>query len=267
MDEQNIIIEDDITEVIDASEETLDVATEETIETIEVVDIQMVEVGVDSAFPSLGNPNDMSVHNNLDGLDAPNAHPISAIKNLREELNRLDTAKTPQTLYSDRVNTANYFKWADNAAYDESGYFVSLASDSSTVKICDGISRIFGVSVPEAGFIGNQDADVPRDAHYGLIVTSGVVEVRCEYGVKAGDYVVSSVRGCAHKSNSNYGYEVIGIEDKTDGTYAVISLGVQADVANVLGEDLAYAQSKIDVNEKNIVSAINVANQAYQKFF
>ena len=263
-EEEILVVENEATETINAVEEALDSTVEENIVAVEVADIRTIEVGVDSAFPALGNSNDMSVHNNLSGLDAPNAHPISAIKNLREELNKLDTTKTPRTLYSDKLNVANYYEWQDNA-YDETGYFVSVASGTSQIKICDGTSDIFGVSVDSAGFIGNQSADIPRGNEYGLIVTTGIVDVRCESDVEIGDRVVSNSRGYARKSNSDYGYKVLAIENKTDGVYAVISLGVQADIINSLGVYLDNVKKQVDVNYNNIVSAINLANQAYQK--
>ena len=202
VEEEIIIAEDEAVETAEIVEETLSSTLEETVNTVEVTDIQMIEVGVDSAFPALGNTNDMSVHNNLHGLDAPNAHPISAIKNLREELNKLDTTKTPRTLYSDKLNVANYYEWQD-AAYDETGYFVSVVSGTSQIKICDGTSDIFGVSVDSAGFIGNQSADIPKGNEYSLIVTTGIVDVRCESDVEVGDRVVSNSRGYARKSNSD----------------------------------------------------------------
>lgn len=191
----------------------------------------------------------------------PNQHTIGAITGLREEL---DYIKSLKTVYSNGVNVANYYEWYGGNVSDNDGCFVSLVTGTSTIKICDG-SDILGVSVSGAGFVGGQDALVPRDNSYGLIVNSGLVDVRCESDVEVGDYVISSTRGYAKKSDSNYGYKVLAKEEKDGIKYAVILLGVQADVTNALGVDLGHIDSRLDAAETNIVSAINIANQAYNK--
>lgn len=203
---------------------------------------------------------DSRYHDSLLGIDSPNQHPIGAIAGLKEELDKIKALKT---VYSDKPNIANYYKWKD-ASYDECGYFVSLVSDTSTIEICNG-DDIFGVSVDAAGFVGRQDSAIPRDDSYGLISTSGLVDVRCELDVKVEDYVVSNAYGYATKSGSHYGYKVLARENKNGVEYAIIMLGVQADVTNALGIELDEISERIGVNEKNIVSAINVANQAYNK--
>lgn len=191
----------------------------------------------------------------------PNQHTIGAITGLRAEL---DDIKSLKTVYSNELLHANYYKWEGDNRHDEHGYFVSLVPGTSTIKICEG-SDILGVSVKTAGFIGGQDATVARDNSYGLIVTSGLVYVRCELEIKVGDYVVSNAQGYAKKSSSDYGYKVLATEDKDGVTYAVIALGVQADVTNALGVHLNEIKEQVDANYKNIISAVNVANQAYDK--
>ena len=167
-----------------------------------------------------------------------------------------------QTIYSDKKGIADYYEWAD-ASYDEVGYFVSWVPNTSTIKICDG-ADILGVSVDSAGFVGNQ-SDEPRTNKYGLIMTSGLAEVRCELDVEVGDHIVSNAYGYAKKTTCNYGYKVLAKEQKDGVDYVVILLGVQADAIHNLGENLDEAKEALDVHDKNIVSAINVANQAYQK--
>jgi hypothetical protein len=264
MTEENIIIKsNDDQKTINVDEPAFESALEESVETVEIADIQIVEVGVESAFASLGNPNDMAVHNNLHDRDAYDAHPISAITNLRTELNALNTVKTPQTLYSDKNNIANYYAWNDGA-YDEYGYFVSLVPHTTTIKICEG-SDIFGITVAGAGFIGNQNASVPRDNTYALVVTSGLVDVRCESTVEVGHYVISNANGVATKTNSCSGYKVIAIENKNGVNYASISLGVQACTVDLIDKNLQNLDDRIDDAETNIFAAINMANQAYSK--
>ncbi|MEE1084292.1 MAG: hypothetical protein UH850_11265 [Paludibacteraceae bacterium] len=139
-----------------------------------------------------------------------------------------------------------------------------MVPHTSTIKICDG-SDILGVSVEAAGFIGGQDATVKRDNSYGLIMTSGLVDVRCKLDVGVDNYVVSNDRGYAKKVESKYGYKVLAIKEKDGVRYAVIALGVQADVTNALGLELGEVKEQVDANYKNIISAVNVANQAYNK--
>lgn len=235
-----------------------EVPTEETVEVIAVETIEDIEIEIDEAIG--WSTGDGTVHSLLIGTDDYNQHPIKAITGLRAELDEIEKLKT---VYSDKTNVANYYKWKDTS-YDDYGYFVSLVPGESAIKVCDG-SDIFGVSVDTAGFIGGQNAGSPADNSYGLVVTSGLVDVRCETDVKVGDYVVSSARGIAKKTNTNYGYKVLAKENKHGVEYAVILLGIQADITNSLGEELDEIEERVGVNESNIVAAINVANQAYSK--
>lgn len=263
MAEEKIIIENEEEEIVNVDEEVVNSTIEESVDVVEIADIQIVEVGVDSAFASLGNPNDMSVHGNLHGITDPDQHPIAAITNLRAELNSLNTVKTPQTLYSDKIGIANYYVWNDGA-YDEVGYFVSFVPETSKIKLCDG-SDIFGVTVDDAGFIGGQNAIIPRDNTYALVATTGLVDVKCESDVCEGDYVISNEHGWAAKTTSNFGYKVVSVNEKHGVLYASIVLGVQACTTDEIGKNLQRLESRVGVNETNIISAINVANQAYNK--
>jgi hypothetical protein len=139
-----------------------------------------------------------------------------------------------------------------------------LVPGTSTIKICDG-SDILGVLVDSAGFVGGQNADIPRDDSYGLVVNSGLVDVRCELDVEVGDYVISNSRGYAEKSSSNFGYRVLHKEEKKGISYVVILLGVQADTTNAIGNEINVIDSRLDAAEINIVSASNTANEAYNK--
>lgn len=232
---------------------------ETTLDVLDVETVEEIEIEVDEAVGWV--PGDSSRHYSLYGRDEDNQHPISAITGLRTELDEINRLKT---VYSDGVNVANYYEWHDNKAYDEYGYFVSIVPDSSNIKICTG-PDIFGVTVSSAGFIGGQSVTAPKGSSYGLIVTSGVVDVRCELGINVGDCVVSNAYGYAKKADSNYGYKVLARANKNGVEYAVIALGAQADVTNELGIELAGIQDQVDANYKNIISAVNVANRAYNK--
>ena len=179
---------------------------------------------------------------------------------MAENLNDIESLKT---VYSDKFNVANYYAW-NSGAYDEYGYFVSIVPGTATIKICEG-PDIFGVTIADAGFIGNQSETVLRDNSYGLVATSGLVDVRCELDVEVGDYVVSNAYGVATKTDSGCGYKVIAIEDKYDIPYAAIALGVQACATDLMGKNLQHLDERLDVAETNIISAVNVANEAYNK--
>ena len=263
MDENIILTPEEVNEyVVDDSiiveNEEPPIDTEVVIESAEVEVDDEIEIEIEETIGWAGG--DSTRHYSLNGRDEPNQHPIGAITGLRAELNEIERIKT---VYADKVNVANYYEW-ENAAYDEYGYFVSLVPSTSKIKICNG-SDILGVSIEAAGFVGGQDANIPRGNNYGLIATSGLVDVRCELEVKVGDYVVSNTFGYAKKADSNYGYRVLALEVKNGVTYAVIALGVQADVTNALGVHLNEVKEQVDANYKNIISAINIANQAYDK--
>jgi len=239
------------------SETTTDIA-------IDVVASQTVKVEEPAPFTVAiqevaGVPSGTRIVVNHNASD-PNQHTIGAITGLREEL---DDIKALKTVYSDKHNIANYYEWKD-AAYDTYGYFVSLVPGTSEITICNG-TDIFGVSVEVAGFVGGQSELSPRAESYGLIATSGLVDVRCELDVEVGDCVISNTYGYAKKSDSDYGYRVLARENKNGVEYAVIMLGVQADVTHRIGVNLNEIDERVIANEKNIVSAINVANQAHNK--
>lgn len=236
-----------------------DVSVEETIYDIVVEPEEDIVIDISESMGWVSG--DDRYHDSLLGIDFPRQHPIEAITNLREELNEIERLKT---VHSDQFNIANYYEWAD-ASYDEYGYFVSLVPNTSRIKICNNESSILGVSVSNAGFVGGQNASIPRGNSYGLIATSGLVDVRCESGVNVGDCVISNAHGWATKTDSPYGYKVLATEEKEGVKYAVILLGVQADVTNAIGVHLSGIKDKVDANEKNIVSAVNVANAAYNQ--
>lgn len=265
MSEDKIIVKQ-ITEqynAVDIAEKKTAVDLQETVEVIEVADIETMIVETGEAFSALGDPNDMSVHKNLHGITDPDQHPIVAISGLKEALDSLNTKITPQTIYSDKFGVANYYAW-NYGAYHDFGYFVSLVQHTSTVQICDG-SDIFGVTIDSAGFIGGQDEDIPRDYSYALVATSGLVDVRCETDVTEGDYVVSNAYGIATKTDSNCGYKVVAIERKNGVDYAAISLGVQACTTDAIGQKVQHLDDRMKDAEINIAAAMNVANDAHLK--
>mgnify|MGYP003309608990 CR=1 FL=1 len=103
------------------------------------------------------------------------------------------------------------------------------------------------------------------DSHYGLVATSGVVAVRCESEVAPGDYVASNTKGVARKISFDCGYKVVSTYTADSTFYAVISLDITADHIVQLGADIVELDRRVTINESNILSAANVATQAYNK--
>lgn len=242
------------------NEDQKDTVIQETVQVVEVENIEMFTVDVDGAFTALGEPNEGLRHSLLHGREVIDQHPITAITGLRKELDDIEALKT---VYSDKIGFGNYYKWSEGA-FDGHGYFVSFVPHSSTVKICDG-NDIFGVTVGEAGFIGNQNETVKRDNSYALVVTSGVADVRCKLDVSEGDYVVSNADGVATKTDSGYGYKVISIEEKNGVNYALISLGVQASTTDAMGHQIKILDKRMGEAETNITATMQVANEAHKE--
>lgn len=233
----------------------------EASDIIEEVSPEVVEVDIFEAFqaPTAG---DEFNHALLTNREIHDAHPITAITGLREEL---DSIEALQTIYSDKKGNADYYEWADGHALGENGvgYFVSLNEDARTISICAG-DDIFGVVVDNAAFVGGQD-DITRDEHYGLVVTSGAVHVRCELDVAEGDYVVSNAYGMATTASSGRGYKVVALHDIKGVPHATINLNISADQIDLMGAELQDLDSRMDAAETNIVSAVNVANEAHKR--
>lgn len=251
----DIIIEDDIEiEDLDANLEI-----EETVEIVEVEPIEEIDIEMDESIGWVGGDN--TRHYSLYGRDEADQHPITAITGLREELNDIEAL---DVVYSDERNQANYYLWQDENILQENrvGYFVSACSDINEIEICTSDNDIFGVTVDGAGFIGAQ-SDVARDIKYGLVVTTGIVHVRCESSVNVGDYVISNDYGCA-KKNKN-GYKVVGRHQIDGVEYAEITLTTPINRICKLSDEVEDVSQRMDDAETNIVAAINVANAAYNK--
>lgn len=258
MDENNEVLE--YSDVYMTEEEN-DVNVIETVEIIDVSDVPTYTVDSDVAFPAIGETNEYLNHNLLNGKELPDQHPITAITGLRNELDNIEAL---QTVYSDKKQLADYYEWADGnvSGEDRVGYFVCVCNSLDTIEICSG-EDMFGVTVDVAAFVGGQD-DVARDYKYGLVVHSGIVDVRCELDVYVGNYVISNEYGIAKKSNSNYGCKVIAIKDLHGVPYSTIMLGVSDSQVFNLGNDVTSLDKRMSNAETNITAAINVANKAQQ---
>ena len=259
--EQNIEVKpvEVIENEVAVEDEEYNVSVEEAVGTIEAETPEELIIEMDESIGWVGG--DSERHYSLLGRDDPNQHTIKAITGLREEL---DDIEKLQTVFSDKYNHANYYKWHEAIPDSASGLFVSFHPSTNHIKVCDVTDEIFGVTVESAAFVGGQD-NVVRGAEYGLVVCSGVVSVKCELDVRAGDNVVSNGYGCAQKAKSGYGHKVIGIKNINGVLYAVISLGISVNQVNDLMIEFDVFGTRLGKVETDMVAAINVAQQAYNK--
>ena len=260
MEKQEIIyVEEELVD-IEITEGEPSTTISEEVKTIDVEAPQEAGVDVGEGFGDITSGNGEHSHPLLYGRDLSDQHPISAITGLKEKLQSIESLKT---VCSDKQGFANYYKWHKDA-YDEYGYFVSLVPGTTTIKICEG-TDIFGVTIDAAGFVGGQDEIIPRDNKYALVATTGLVNVRCELGVEVGSYIVPNRSGVAEPTDSECGYKVVATPKINGEVYATISLGVQACTTDLMGQKIQRLDDRLGEDEKNIVAAMQVANEAFQK--
>lgn len=251
-------------------EESQDVVAQEVVQNVEVEDIETFVVEVNETFITMDAPNDALNHALLNNRELPNQHPIIAIEGLREKLDQIESL---QTVYSDKKQQADYYMWRQDTEHplpaNPYGLFVSILKDTDKIQICDGTSDVFGVTVAEAAFIGNQEyvqADggtkTGRDGNYCLVVNSGLAAVRRMPSVVVGDYVTPNSRGEAQKSDGNCGYLVTAVSDD-NGLYAIISLNTPSTLTKNIADDVRDLSGRMSTAEYNITSVTNVANSAY----
>ena len=229
----------------------------------------VVEISVEEAIGWAGGDN--TIHDNLAGRDEPDQHPITSITGLRTELDQIEAL---QTVYSDKKQQADYYMWLQDNTHElpanPYGVFVSIYPDTDKIQICDGSSDVFGVTVANAAFIGNQEyakahgaTKTGRDGTYCLVSNYGIVGVRRETTVVVGDYVVPNIRGEAKKSDGNYGYLVTALSEVDGVQYAMISLGAPSTLAKIMSDSVQDLSERMSAAEYNITSVTNVANAAY----
>lgn len=251
------------------------VDTEEVIETIEVESVDEIEIEAEEAIGWVGGHS--TRHNNLSGREEPKQHPIQAIEDLRE---KLDNIEALDVVYSYDKNQADYYLWEDGNVLQEDriGYFVSIYPDTDKIEICK-TGDILGVTVDSVGFIGgcnyidgkraedsknNTKIRQDMDSRYGLVVTSGIVKVRCETSVEVGNYVVPNNYGMARKIDNDCGYKVIDV-DNNDIKYATIILNISANKIHNLSNAINEVDQEVKSTINNVTAAMNLANEAYNK--
>lgn len=257
----NLNEEENNYEPIDIIENTDEIIFSETVQVVEIDEPELFTVDTDSAFPALGDQNDLRNHAKLNNRELPEQHPITAITGLREELDGIHALKTVE---SDKRGYANYYIWKDEQLPpDRVGYFVSIHTNDHKISIIrDSETEVFGVTVDSAGFVGWQE-NKPRGGECALVATTGVVKVKCEKKVVAGNYIMpSGGNGYATSTGRKYGYYVISIDMINDERYAVISLDSTMNQIYKLSEDIDDIEKKLVSVESKAHSAINAAQVA-----
>lgn len=208
-------------------------------------------------------------HSLLDGRELPNQHPISAISNLKEEL---DEIKSLKRVYSSENGFGEFRKWDDeNPKWeDRSGYFVKLIGGTENVAICTNQDDVYGVSVIHSGFVGGQDiSDKSDDPLYALVGITGALRVRTDGTATTGDYIVPNELGVATKSKNNCGYKVISTGSYASYEYLTIAVTPQNDKINKIYGTLMDAEGsfgnivvrldKVESKVDNATDRINIA--------
>lgn len=208
-------------------------------------------------------------HSLLDGRELPNQHPISAISNLKEEL---DEIKSLKRVYSSENGFGEFRKWDDeNPKWeDRSGYFVKLVGGTENVAICTNQDDVYGVSVIHSGFVGGQDiSDKSDDPLYALVGITGALRVRTDGTATTGDYIVPNELGVATKSKNNCGYKVISTGSYASYEYLTIAVTPQNDKINKIYGTLMDAEGsfgnivvrlgEVESRVDNATDRINIA--------
>lgn len=256
--ETSQIIEDEVNVVGGESPEIV-AGSELPQDTVYVAEEDVINIEIDEGFIVSGLSPEFN-HSLLDNRDQPDQHTIDSITGLRDELNDI---RALGSVYSNKINHAEYFLWNDQNIDKEmrDGLFVTLCEDVNQIEICRG-SNVFGVTVNNAAMVGNQ-SDVARDYTYGLVVRSGLVSVRCESDVNVGDYVMPNTSGVAKRVDDVCGCAVVALSNIKGVAHAIISLSDSMESAHVLSNSVEQLNERVADAETNIVSAINVANEAH----
>lgn len=284
-------------------EPTVDVAVLVDDQDIEVQDVHIVDIEMSEAFPFMTNgalnehmhdkdvlmdggvatdKNDEYVllqdlleisagsgtvsHPDLHGREFSNQHPISAIENLQKNLDDLGAT---ERVYSSSNGLGEFRQWKDGnpSGEDRSGYFVAIVPGTDEIEICDATHDVYGISVHNSGFIGNQDdlyykgkdllnnnANNPSYAVVGIV---GAMRVRTDGTARNGDYVVPNAYGEATLSENDYGYKVLSQGSYPSYNYVTIAITPQSDAlsrlqSSVAGGDLGEILIKIENIDKGI---------------
>ena len=168
-------------------------------------------------------------HSLLHGRELSDQHPISAISGLRAELDEIEAVKR---VYSSENGLSEFRKWNDgNPNMDNrAGYFVKLVTGTENIAICTDEDDVYGITVANSGFVGNQDEfDKSDNPSYSMVGIAGALRVRTDGTARNGEYVVPNALGIATFSENDCGYKVISQGSYASYNYVTIAVTPQND--------------------------------------
>ena len=265
-------MDEEIIKEVDVDDIGQNIKPNETVEYIEVNELEPMEIEIEEAVGWTGGNGDIT-HASLPDKNEPDQHAIESIKGLSKMLDILSSAKDH---YSPHSGFAEFRQWkSKNGGIAR---FVSLVSQdekdkisggNTFIELCDtGHLDVYGVTVANSAVCGYQkeeyrlldlnvgnDGDIITDNNEVLNCTKvcllGVVQVRqgALYhpngrDAQVGDYVVPGAEGCAVYSENGVGFRVVAVGQLTGATdpqynyrYVDIALVPQNDnVARVMAE-------------------------------
>lgn len=238
-------------------------------------------------------------HSLLDGRELPNQHPISAISGLRDELDDIEAVKRT---YASESGLSEFRKWNDGnpSMENRAGYFVKLVTGTENIDICTDKDDVYGVTVINSGFVGNQiQSDKSDDPSYSMVGIAGALRVRTDGTARNGEYVVPDATGIATFSENGCGYKVIsqgsystypyvtiavtpqndklskiyGMLTEADGTLGNLGIRIEdiedkvneaSQKADIIITDNESIKEIINENKQNIEQISNISNSAYE---
>lgn len=211
-------------------------------------------------------------HAQLNGKDAPDSHPISAITGLKEKIDEL--TRVGQVCSSEDA-CAIYYPWYEPYnGEDRTGYFVSykavdVGEIGGLIK-ADGKSDVFGVTVRSAGYIGNDTSTVidgitvtrRDDPNYGLVGFAGIVNVRSVGNIPIGGRVIPNENGMAEATSNESGFYVLAKGNNSVYDFVTIYLGVNMDslakLRGTIADDIGFTEE----DKKRLEDAVTSAELA-----
>lgn len=291
------------TDSTEIKEDSQDIAVQiATPLNLEVEDENIIDVAMSEAFPFITSgicSSGTIDHSVLNGRELSEQHPISAISGLRDELNDIKAVKRT---YSSESGLSEFRKWNDGnpSMEDRAGYFVKLVTGTDNIDICTDKDDVYGVTVINSGFVGNQiQSDKSDDPSYSMVGIAGALRVRTDGTARNGEYVVPDATGIATFSENGCGYKVIsqgsystypyvtiavtpqndklskvyGMLTEADGTLGNLVIRIEdiedkannaSQKADIIISDNESIKEIINENKQNIEQISNISNSAYE---
>lgn len=204
-------------------------------------------------------------HSVLNGRELSEQHPISAISGLRDELDDIEAVKRA---YASESGLSEFRKWNDGNPRMENraGYFVKLVTGTDNIDICTDKDDVYGVTVINSGFVGNQiQSDKSDDPSYSMVGIAGALRVRTDGTARNGEYVVPDATGIATFSENGCGYKVISQGSYSTYPYVTIAVTPQNDKLSKVYGMLTEADGTLGNLVIRIEDIEDKANDASQK--